>query len=377
VRKRILYLQYTNPAAYPPLHHSATLLAEAGWEVLFLGIAAHGTEKLQMPEHPHVQYRQIRRVSGGTLGPLKYAQFIGNSIAAALRFRADWCYASDPLSAPAVNAMRAATQVKLLYHEHDAPTERGSKFWELVLKARAQLARGAEIVVAPAQARLDLIPSGEGKRFVVWNCPRKNEVGPARTSSDQIFRIGYHGSLSRDRLTPRFIDALAMLPPHVQLHIIGYQTIGHAGYVSELQERSERAGVSDRMIFHGSIPHRSDLLAKLREFDLGIATVSPAETDHNLVTLAGASNKAFEYLSAGVPLLVTNRGAWVEMYERPGYGVACDPDDAASIVNAIQQIMQQPDRGRSAGEAGRQRILSEWNYDAQFAPVLSALAGRS
>ena len=378
MRKRILYLQYTNPAAYPPLHHSATLLAEAGWEVLFLGIAAQGVEKLQMPEHPHVQYRQIRGVSGGTLGPLKYAQFIGSSIAAALRFRADWCYASDPLSAPAVNAIRAATQVRLLYHEHDAPTERGSKFWQLVLKAREQVARNAEIVVAPAQARLNLIPEGKGQRFVVWNCPRENEVGPARApASPNVFRIGYHGSISRDRLTPAFIDALAMLPVHVQLHVIGYQTIGHAGYVSELQQRAERAGVAGRVVFHGSIPRRSDLLTRLREFDLGIATVSPTATDHNLITLAGASNKAFEYLSAGVPLLVTDNTAWCEMYEGPGYGVACNPDDATSIVTAVQHILQQPDCGRAAGEAGRQRILNDWNYDAQFAPVLDALGGRS
>jgi glycosyltransferase involved in cell wall biosynthesis len=374
VRKRILYLQYTNPAAYPPLHHSATILAEAGWEVLFLGIAAHGVEKLQMPEHPHIRYRQIRGVSGGTLGPLKYAQFIGSSVAAALRFRADWCYASDSLSAPAMNAVRAASGVKVVYHEHDAPSVRGSKFAQLVGKAREQLARGAEIVVAPAQARLDLLPVGAGQRFVVWNCPRKNEVGPARTAGEQPFRIGYHGSLSRDRLTPAFIDALALLPQHVELHVIGYQTTGHAGYVSELQQRAHGAGLDGRVIYHGPIPRRADLLTRLREFDLGIATVSPAATDQNLATLAGASNKAFEYLSQGVPVLVSQEQAWRAMYEQPGYGVSCDPDDAASIAQSISRIMQQADRGRAPGEAGRQRILSEWNYDVQFAPVLSALS---
>src|ERR1041385_5473127 len=40
VRTRILYLQYTNPAGYPPLQHSSRILADAGWSVLFLGTGA-------------------------------------------------------------------------------------------------------------------------------------------------------------------------------------------------------------------------------------------------------------------------------------------------------------------------------------------------
>ena len=33
--KRVVYVQYTNPAAYPPLEHSSRILADAGWQVLF------------------------------------------------------------------------------------------------------------------------------------------------------------------------------------------------------------------------------------------------------------------------------------------------------------------------------------------------------
>lgn len=39
-KNRILYIQYTNPAGYPPLEHSSRILAQADWEVLFLGTGA-------------------------------------------------------------------------------------------------------------------------------------------------------------------------------------------------------------------------------------------------------------------------------------------------------------------------------------------------
>ena len=42
--RRILYIQYTNPAGYPPLEHSSRLLAARGWVVVFLGIGMPATD---------------------------------------------------------------------------------------------------------------------------------------------------------------------------------------------------------------------------------------------------------------------------------------------------------------------------------------------
>ena len=39
---RVLYVQYTNPGAYPPLVRGAQLLAESGAEVLMLGTRVRG-----------------------------------------------------------------------------------------------------------------------------------------------------------------------------------------------------------------------------------------------------------------------------------------------------------------------------------------------
>ena len=372
--KRILYLQYTNPAAYPPLMHSSALLAEAGWEILMLGIGVPSVAQLEMPAHERVRYQQIGGPSGGAFGPAKYAQFVLRSVSAAMRFKPDWCYASDYLSAPATNAVRAAMRTRILYHEHDTPAAPASVFQQFALRAREALVRGAEVVIAPAQARLAAIPAGNGQRFVVWNCPRRAEAASPRTPAQNgRFRIVYHGSLSRDRLTPQFIDALALLPEYVELHIIGYETAGHQNYVRELQDRARRASVGDRVHYKGAIARRADLLQLLREFDLGISTVVDA-ADPNLATLAGASNKAFEYLASGLPVLVSRSSQWQEMYERPGYGLSCEPTDAASIAEAIQTYLAMPDRGRAMGEAGRRRILDEWNYETQFAPVMAALS---
>ena len=369
--RRILYLQYTNPAGYPPLLHSAGMLAEAGWQVLFVGRPAEGAASLVLPAHEAIRYLQVDGAMAAH-GVTRYAHFATRALLAGARFRPDWCYASDALSTPVALMMRGVWRPRLLYHEHDAPPPAALR--PRIRKARARLATRADIVIAPSAERLALVPKGRGRRYVVWNCPRRSEVATgAAAPSGQHFRLVYHGSLSRDRLTPQFIDALRMLPAEVALEIYGYETAGHRGYAAELLQRAQAAGVGERVRYHGPVPARAELLARLRGHQLGIATIV-AGADHNLDTLAGASNKAFEYLALGIPLLISRDAAWQRLYQDPGYAVDCVPTDAASIAAAVRGLLADPGRARSMGEQGRARIAAEWNYETQFAPVLEQLS---
>ena len=51
---RILYMQYEDPAAYPPLEHSSQILAERGWDVAFVGAEIVSDGALRLPNHPRI-----------------------------------------------------------------------------------------------------------------------------------------------------------------------------------------------------------------------------------------------------------------------------------------------------------------------------------
>jgi glycosyltransferase involved in cell wall biosynthesis len=57
----------------------------------------------------------------------------------------------------------------------------------------------------------------------------------------------------------------------------------------------------------------------------------------------------------------------------PGYGLACDPNDAESIARTVGRFLDDPEWARSMGEMGRQRILADMNYEDRFLPVYSLL----
>jgi glycosyltransferase involved in cell wall biosynthesis len=104
--------------------------------------------------------------------------------------------------------------------------------------------------------------------------------------------------------------------------------------------------------------------------------VSSQDKNPNLENLVGASNKAFDYMACGLALVVPKRADWIRTYVEPGYAVACDPSDGDELAAHLRWFADCRERCRIMGEAGRQRILAEWNYEAQFAPVLRILEGR-
>ena len=93
----------------------------------------------------------------------------------------------------------------------------------------------------------------------------------------------------------------------------------------------------------------------------------------NEQTMTGASNKPFDYLACGLALLVSDLPEWHALYVNDGCALAVDPDDAASIAAALRWLLEHPNERRAMGERGRQRVLTEWNYERQFAPVLKYL----
>src|SRR5438874_13670837 len=98
--RRILYVQFTNPAAYPPLEHSARILADAGWDVMFLGTGALGADRLEFRPHRRIRVRRMPFVPGGWRQKVAYIRFLAWVLGWALRWRPQWVYGSDSLSCP-------------------------------------------------------------------------------------------------------------------------------------------------------------------------------------------------------------------------------------------------------------------------------------
>ena len=385
-RNRILYVQYTNPAGYPPLEHCSRILADRGMVVRFLGAAAFGADRLAFPSHELIRVQGLPSFGGGLLQRVNYAVFLLWTVFVALIWRPRWVYASEPMSAPAALAIQKLAGCQTLYHEHDSPSYGVgmSRFQRLFSWAREELARTADLCVLPQQQRLDAFVAETGRTgptHCVWNCPRREEIRPARASwpASEIrsaTTFYYHGNVSPALVPLTLIDALSQCPPNSRLLVVGYETIGARGHVDALSIKAKALGVADRFTYRGPLS-RYQLMAAAAEGDVGLAFMPPASHDLNVRHMVGASNKVFDYLAVGMMLLVSEIDEWRQAFVVPGYARACDPSDVDSLAAAMRWCIEAPDEVRAMGERGRRRIADEWHYERQFEVVAEALTARS
>lgn len=378
--RRILYVQYTNPAAYPPLEHSSAILADAGWDVAFIGTGALGAAALRFEPRSNVTVATRPFVAPGWRQKLNYLRFAARVVRHALSWRPRWVYASDVLAAPIALLLSLLPGIGVVYHEHDAPDMTGGGWGRALSRwTRRHVARRAIACVVPNGARADLFEkqTGVARVWCVWNCPSVSEVSEARepaAAGDDLWLL-YHGSIVPARLPEAVVHALALLPERVKLRIVGYETVGHAGYLNRLLTLARQLGVHGRVHSVGPVPTRRELLHWCARSDVGLAFMPRDADDVNERHMLGASNKPFDYLSQGLPLLVSANPDWVRTFVDPGFALACDPLDPHSIAGVVERYLTGPCVMRTMGERGRQRVLTAWNYETQFAAMLCLLNG--
>jgi hypothetical protein len=219
--------------------------------------------------------------------------------------------------------------VRVVYHEHDCPLALPGLFLRRCGGARRALARRAATCVLPNEVRADWFARRTGAKnvVVVWNCPDRREVLPPRPPAPPgPLRVYYHGGVSEALLPMSLLPALARLGGAVRLDVVGYE-----------------------------------------------ALFPPKSGDLNLDHCVGASNKPFDYLSAGLALLVSDLEDWRRAYVEPGYALACDREDPESVAAALGWYAAHRAEARGMSERGRQRVETEWNYQSQFEPIWQLL----
>jgi glycosyltransferase involved in cell wall biosynthesis len=378
---RVLYVQYTNPAGYPPLQHSSLELARRGWEVSFIGVSGRGSAQLDFPPSARVDVRRMEWCAPGWKQKLHYLGYVLWTGWKALRRRPDWIYCSDPLSALPGRVARCLSGARTVYHEHDSPAPPEAtagwtaRFWH---EQRASVVSGAELIVLPNAERLKAITEETGitgETVCVWNCPSIHEVveRPPKTKKGGTLRMVYHGSIVPERFPVEILKALAGCERDVAIRLIGYEVPGMLGYTMALQKAAKQLGVTDRFEYLGALSQRSELMAKTGECDVGLSLLTLNSDDINMRHMAGASNKPFDYLSQGLALIVPRDAEWERLFVDSGCARACEQGNVEELIQVFRWLADHREEVIAMGLRGRELVLGEWNYERQFSSIIDRM----
>jgi glycosyltransferase involved in cell wall biosynthesis len=371
---RVLFVQATEPAGYPPLIHAATLMAESGWEVTFLTAPIAGS-RLELPRHPRIAVRSIPPRPSHVMSKPAYARYNAAAAQFARSLRPDVVYASDPLGAGPGCLAAWLAGARLVYHEHDSPAPGALHPW--LARRRAAAVRQATLVIFPNAARGQLAQADLGfppdRLRIVWNLPCRAELPALSPADSGPLVLYYHGNISPHLLPETVVAAARRYGGAVTLRIAGREAPGAPGYLKRLLDRGTMPSGRQLVTYSGQVP-RHDLLAEAARADIGLALMPRDSMDLNIRHMIGASNKVFDYMAASLALLVSDQADWHGVFVLPGYARACNPADPGSISDALGWFLDHAEERRAMAARGRAKIETEWNYDAAFVPVIADLS---
>jgi glycosyltransferase involved in cell wall biosynthesis len=176
--------------------------------------------------------------------------------------------------------------------------------------------------------------------------------------ANESFMLGYVGRFVPEKGIDDLISALAMLPEHYRLTLVGAGSDEH-----RLRQHAQTAGVADRISWCTPIA-TTDMPAMMRSFDL---LVLPSRTTANWKEQFG--RVLIEAMACGVPPVGSDSG---EIPHVIGNGGRTFPEgDAAALARCVSDICSQPTYHAELRVRARQRILDCYTQQALAAQYVA------
>jgi glycosyltransferase involved in cell wall biosynthesis len=336
-------------------------LAAAGYEVIFVapGAPARVVDGVRYHPIPRAASR-VRRLALGGLHVLQ----------AALTLRADLYHFHDPELIP-VGLMLRALGKRVIYDVHeDVPGQVRSKHW-LPPWARAGVARlagglqglGLRVFDGVVAAGDDVAAGLGGSGVTVLrNFPLLSEFDDPGSIpyAERPMEVVHVGNLSRIRASRELVEAVGLLPEQLDPRLVLAGSFNDDGLEAEI-----RALPGWRRTTLLGWCSRSQVTTQLGRSRVGVVMFGPHPNHY-----AVRSNKLFEYMAAGLPVVGPDFPAWRALINAVGCGLVVDPTRPEAIADAIAQLLASPAEAEAMGLRGRQAVLAEFNWETEFQRLL-------
>lgn len=206
----------------------------------------------------------------------------------------------------------------------------------------------AELTRAGVRAeRIHLVPNAWSGRRIRWE---EREAVRARLAIEpHAFHIGWVGRLGHEKGPDVLIDALPALR---DLPIV-VSMVGDGRMRPELEARAARAGVADRIRWHGAVDDAAPLF---RAFD---AFVLSSRTEGTPIVL-------FEAMAAGTPIIATRVGGVPDVVST-AEAVLVPPGAPAALADAIRGLHADPAAALARATAATRRLGTDFAVDGWLA----------
>ncbi len=153
---------------------------------------------------------------------------------------------------------------------------------------------------------------------------------------------------------------------------IGFLLVGDGADRKRLEKQVRDAGLGESVVFAGRQP-KEEIPAILASSNACLIHLKSCELFGTVIP-----SKIFETMAMGRPTVMGVRGEARDIVLQAGAGLPMEPDSAESLVGAVEQLADNPQRASLLGRSARNTVVQRYNRDvlaARFLELLEEVTG--
>lgn len=289
-----------------------------------------------------------------------------------LRSRPDVIHAHDVNVLPTAWLAATLARAPLVYDAHEISTDREgyAAFKGLVawFERRIMPRAAGTITTTDARAKFFARAYGVERPVVLQNRPRLAAVARNSRIREELGLtqpwpiVLYQGGLQQGRGLPRLVEAAASVPNAY------FVFIGGGRQATELRELTTSLQLDERVHFIPTVA-LAELPSYTASADIGVQPIENTCLNH----FTTDSNKLFEYVIAGLPVVASQLPEISKVVRKHDLGLLVPPGDTAALASAIGQLVSDPELRlwyRARARQGAQTL----NWETQEQALLDLYA---
>ncbi len=339
-------------------HKECTTLVEAGYEVhLIVANQKEGLERgihLHNIDHPvHTRLERMRKLG-------KFA------LEKALKLNAAIYHFHDPELLPVGLALKKRGKTVIYDVHEDVPRQLASKPYLPKMIApfvaypferyENYVARKLDYIITATPFIRDRFLTINSQTIDINNFPKIDILQPLKENTQKTRDLCYIGAITEIRGFYQIIKMLEYTEARLTL----------AGKFESptLEEQLKRMPGWSQVDYLGQVPWE-EVGIIMAESKIGLVTFLPVPNHIN-----AQPNKLFEYMSSGIPVVLSHFPLWKQLVDDYNFGYCVDPNIPKEIAYAVNTLLNQPETAEKMGVNGRKAVENHLNWKAESIKLL-------